>query len=164
MVTGYVAPGGEEAFIDHKLREPAQIWDIVPGTNQESMASTSKFANAGYIIVFDKEEVNVYNASNTRITSTGCATLKGWRDEECRQWLIPLVENVESKIMETILVKAPPSELLSNLPAMKEVVVNVYELKTMPEVTRYCHAAAGFPTKSIWLEGPKQAILCHGLI
>ena len=33
---------------------------------------------------------------------------------------------------------------------------NVYELKTQPELVRYYHAAAGFPTKPLWLKAIKN--------
>ena len=43
------------------------------------LPSTSNFANAGYITVFDKKEVNIYDASNTKKTVTRDAILKGWQ-------------------------------------------------------------------------------------
>ena len=49
----------------------------MPGIMQDSLTSTSKFANAGYITVFEKEEVNIYDASSTNITVTRGAILKG---------------------------------------------------------------------------------------
>ncbi len=33
---------------------------------------------------------------------------------------------------------------------------NVYKLKTQPELVRYYHAAAGFPTKPSWLKAIKN--------
>ena len=66
MATGYVTPGGKDVFIEHELQEPAQTSDIVPGITQDSLASTSKSSDAGYITFFDKEEFNIYGASNTR--------------------------------------------------------------------------------------------------
>ena len=36
-------------------------------------------------------------------------------------------------------------------PPPTEAIFNVYELKKQPEIVRYCHAAAGFPTKPPWL-------------
>ena len=51
-----------------------------------------------------------------------------------RDMVNPLVETARNKNTETVLIKAPPSELLPNIPAMKEAVANVYELKKYPEV------------------------------
>ena len=67
--TAYVIDG-EGAFIEHKLRELAGAWDIAPVITQDSLTSTSKFANARYITAFDKEDGNIYKASNTTITVT----------------------------------------------------------------------------------------------
>jgi hypothetical protein len=37
-----------------------------------------------------------------------------------------------------------------------EAIHSVYELKTQPEIVRYHHAAAGFPTKPTWLKAIKN--------
>jgi hypothetical protein len=37
-----------------------------------------------------------------------------------------------------------------------EAVHSVYELKTQPELVRYLHASAGFPTKPTWLKAIKN--------
>ena len=36
-------------------------------------------------------------------------------------------------------------------PPLPDKINNVYELKTKPELIRYYHAAAGFPTKPSWI-------------
>ena len=36
-------------------------------------------------------------------------------------------------------------------PPKPDSIANVYELKTQPELLRYYHVAAGFPTKPTWL-------------
>ena len=69
---GHTTPDGEKALI-----ELAGAWDIVQVITQDSLTSTSKFANARYITVFDKEEVNIYKASDATITVTRGAILKG---------------------------------------------------------------------------------------
>ena len=56
---------------------------------------------------------------------------------------------------DTVLVKQPPPEHLSNRAPPTEAVHNVYELKKQPEIVRYLHAAAGFPTKATWLRAIK---------
>ena len=50
----------------------------------------------------------------------------------------------------------PPSEYLPNRLAPSEAIHNVYELKTQPELIRYLHAAAGFPTKPTWYKAVKN--------
>ena len=68
MTTGHIMSGREEALMDHKVQEPAWTCDIMPGVTEDSLISTSKFSNAGYITIFDGVEVNIYNASNTKMT------------------------------------------------------------------------------------------------
>ena len=52
---------------------------------------------------------------------------------------------------DTVLVNCPPTEFLPARPPPIGAIHNVYELKTQPELIRYYHAAAGFPTKPTWL-------------
>ncbi len=49
----------------HDVRQPAKDIHIVPSIQSNSLLSTAKFAKAGYITVFDNEEVNIYDAHNT---------------------------------------------------------------------------------------------------
>ncbi len=55
-----------------------------------------------------------------------------------------------------MLCDRPPTEFLPQRPPPPEAVFNVYELKTQPELVRYHHAAAGFPTKPTWLKAIKN--------
>ena len=59
-------------------------------------------------------------------------------------------KNIRNKNTETVLIKAPPTEILPNQPAKKEAVTNVYELKTKSEIIYHYHAMVGFSTKSTW--------------
>jgi hypothetical protein len=43
---------------------------IRPGITQNLLLSTGKFAAANYITIFDKEEVNIYDAKDTIIAVT----------------------------------------------------------------------------------------------
>jgi hypothetical protein len=45
----------------HNVRQPAKEVHIVPSIETHSLLSTVKFTEAGYITVFDKEEVNIYD-------------------------------------------------------------------------------------------------------
>ena len=128
---------------------------IVPGVSTASLISTGKFADANYITVFDQEEVKIYDANNTQVTTTRGAVLKGWK---CKDGLyrIPLVPKVKNVNTDTILCNKPPTELLSHRPPPKNAINNVYELRTQRELVRYYHAAAGFPTKLTWLAAIKN--------
>jgi hypothetical protein len=60
-----------------KLSKPARSIHIVPQV-QNSLLSTSMVVNTDYIAIYDKEEVNFYNAKITKITVSEEAVLKGW--------------------------------------------------------------------------------------
>jgi hypothetical protein len=40
---------------------------IVPGIERDSLLSIPKFADANYVAIFDKDEVNIYDANKTTI-------------------------------------------------------------------------------------------------
>jgi hypothetical protein len=71
--------------LHHKLHEPARSVQIVPQV-QNSLFSTSKVVNADYIAIYDKEEVNFYDAKTTRITVSEEAVLKGWQCPAAGLW------------------------------------------------------------------------------
>ena len=67
-----------------------------------------------------------------------------------------MVDNVTYWNTETVICKAPPTELLPNRPPITEAVHNVYELQTVPERIRYFHACVSFPTKRTWMKAIKK--------
>ena len=161
LPSGQAVTASEVAEYPFQVRHPASEVHITPGVTSNSLMSTNQFAQAGYITVFDKEEVNIYDANDVKITVTRGAILRGWRCEETGLWRIPVCptirsHNVTNLNTQTILVKESPSELLPRRPPPTEAIANVFELKTQPELVRYYHAAAGFPTKPTWLAAIKN--------
>jgi hypothetical protein len=57
---------------------------------------------------------------------------------------------------DTIIVNRPPTEFLPERSPPTDAIHNIYKLKTQPELVRYYHAAAGFPTKPTWLKAIKN--------
>ena len=53
-----------------QVRDPAKQLHITPGITTNLLLSTNKFAEANYITIFDKEEVNIYDANDTVIAVT----------------------------------------------------------------------------------------------
>jgi len=110
--------------------------------------STAKFSDAGYTTIFEGDQVNIYDQHDTVITVSRAAIIRGWREPGTNDlFRIPLVPVIRNNNTETILVKRPPSEYQPAWPPPQEAVFNVYELKTQPDLVRYLHASAGFPTK-----------------
>ena len=137
----------EIAEYPFQVRDPAKQLHIMPGITTNSLLSTSKFAAANYITIFDKEEVRIFDANDTVITVTRGAILCGFKCPTSGLWRIPLVEMVRNNNTDTIIVNRPPTEFLPARPPPTDAIYNVDELKTQPELVRYYHAAAGFPTK-----------------
>ena len=129
---------------------------MLPGLSDISLISTGKLVDLGYVSIFDKDEVNIYDMNNTEITVSWSAILKGWRSEHMYLWRIPLNKGTDKEIAdrntETVLVNRPLTHFLMDHPPPIEAIFNVYELKKQPEVVRYHHAAAGFPSKLTWLK------------
>ena len=163
--TGDIIEATEIMELDLNVREPAKRVDIVPGVTTNNLLSTGKFADAGYITVFDEDEVNIYDAQDTIVTVTRGAVLRGWRDHASGLWRVPIVKNYKDlKIQDyknlntdTVLCKKPPTTFLQNRPHLSEAINNVYELRSTKEKIRYYHAASGFPTKATWLRAIKNS-------
>jgi hypothetical protein len=94
------------------------------------LLSTAKFAEAGYITVFNNKEVNIYDAHNTMYKVSRAAILRGWFDKAAKLWRIPLIPVVLNSNTDTVLVNKPPTEFLPDRPPAIEAIHNVYELKT----------------------------------
>ena len=140
----------------HDIRQPAKEVHIVPSIKTHSLLSTAKFAEAGYITVFDDEEVNIYDAQNTTLKVSRGAIVRGWFDKTANLWRIPLIPVVLNNNTDTVLVNKQPTEFLPGRTPIIEAINNVYELKTQPELVRYLHACAGFPTKPSWIKAIKN--------
>jgi hypothetical protein len=136
----------EIAEYPFKVQGPANKLHIMPGITKNLLLSTGQFAAANYITIFDKEEVNIYNANNTILTVTRGAILCEWWDAATKPWRIPLVAVVRNNNTDTVIVNRPPTEYLPKRPPPTDAIHNIYELKTQPELVRYYHATAGFPT------------------
>jgi hypothetical protein len=154
LPSGDVIPATEMAEYPFDVRAPAI--HITPGVSQHSLLSTGKFAYANYITVFDKEMVNVYDTNDTIFTVSRETILRGFCNPVLNLYQILLVDMVQNNNTNTIIVNYPPTEYLPDRPPPSEAVYNVYELKTQPELVRYHHASAGFPTKPTWLAAIKN--------
>ena len=78
LPTGGVARATNKAKLEHKLRDPARDVDMVPMLAEHTLLSTSKFVDADYVSVYDKDEVNIYDSRTTKINVSEDAVLKGW--------------------------------------------------------------------------------------
>jgi hypothetical protein len=58
---GTASRAGNKARLHYNLREPANDADMVPNLAMNSLLSTSKLADASYVTVFTKDEVQVFD-------------------------------------------------------------------------------------------------------
>ena len=136
------------------VRAQAKEIHMTPGL-ENHLISTNIFVEEDYVQVFDKEQVNIYDANDVEIKTTRGAVLRGWRVPKEGLWRIPLVKGADhssNRNTDTAALSKAPQQILQEMPPpTRDVINNVYELKTKPELVRYYHAAAGFPTKPSWL-------------
>jgi hypothetical protein len=150
MPNGEVEEARDMDKFQHDVRHPAKDVHIVPGIECDSLLSIPKFADVNYVAIFDKDEVNIYDANKTKIIVSCSAILQGW---QCKQTNL---KNVQNNNTDTVLCNRCPTEFLPDRPPPSEAIHNMYELKTQPELVRYYHTAAGFPTKPSWLKTIKN--------
>ena len=144
MPMGHMARADEVRLLQHNLRKPARSVEVVPGIHN-SLLSTGKFADANFISIFDKDEVNIYDANDTVITVSCGSILRGWRDNNIGLWRIPLVQDVTNVTTETTLSNKSPQDILATTPPPPplatnqtgDAINNPYDLKTTPELVRY---------------------------
>ncbi len=101
------------------MREPARSINIVPALVENSLLSINKFAEAGYTIIYDKDEVNFYNARTTKIMVLEEAILTGWQCPHQKMWCVPLLPIVTNLNTNMLLLDHPSG--LDSLNAMYTV-------------------------------------------
>ncbi len=72
-----------------------------------------------HLHIYDKDEVNFYNARTTKITVLEEAILTGWQCPHQKMWRIPLIPIVTDLNMDTLLLDHPSG--LDSLNAMYAV-------------------------------------------
>jgi len=78
MPNGEVEEASDMDELQHNVRHPAKDVHIVPGIERDSLLSIPKFADANYVTIFDKDEVNIYDANKTTTVISRGAILRGW--------------------------------------------------------------------------------------
>jgi hypothetical protein len=143
---------------------------------QHSLLSTSKLVEADYVAIYNKQEVNFYDATTIKIVVLEEAVLKGWRCPVTKLWRVPLVDKPDNLNTDTLQLDHPTQ--LKNLNKLYEVqttqksrlhicallaqtnkeeyVHNVYKLPSIKQTVRYLHTAAGHPTEDTWLKANRR--------
>ena len=144
------------------MRELARTVNIVPSLSNQSLLIGGKFAEAGYVSVCDKYEVNIYDWQTATITVSEEAVLKGWWCPRTKLWRISLQAQVTDLNVHTLLLNGPmvreslnslytvptTASFLAHIKAFNsnqaagETINNVYELPILARAVRYLHTAA----------------------
>jgi hypothetical protein len=116
--------------------------------------STSKLADANYVTVFTKEEVQVFDAEAAKFNVEGQVVMKGWRCPITKLWRVPLTPNLSNINTDTGLMSKRATEIIMKQRSNKnkEHLNSVYELPNTEQVVAWYHAAAGYPTKATWIK------------
>ena len=61
MPNGKVEEASNMDELHHDVRHPAKDIHIVPGIERNSLLSISKFVDANYVVIFDKDKVNIFD-------------------------------------------------------------------------------------------------------
>jgi hypothetical protein len=162
--------------LHHKIRKPARSAHIVPKV-QHSLLSTSKLVEADYVAIYDKQEVNFYDAMTTKImVSEDEAVLKEWQCPVTKLWRVPLVNKPDNLNTDTLLLDHPTQlenrnklyevqttqKIRSHIRALlartnkEEYVHNMYELPSIEQTVQYLHAAAEHQTEDTWLKAIRK--------
>ncbi len=103
MPNGKVEEASNMDEFQHDMCHPAKDVHIMPGIERDSLLSIPKFADANYVAIFDKDEVNIYDANKTTIIISRGALLRGWRCKQTNLWQVPLIKNVQNNNTDTVL-------------------------------------------------------------
>ena len=94
----------------HNVRVTSREVNIFPSLVENSLLSTSKFADAGYTAIYNKNEVNFYDAKTTKITVSADAMLKGWCSPRTNFWRAPLFPIVTNLNTDTLIMDHPSGQ------------------------------------------------------
>jgi hypothetical protein len=159
LPNGAIAPATTRNKLLHNLREPARSVNIVPALVKNSLLSTNKFTEAGHTVIYDKDEVNFYDARTTKIMVSEEAILTGWRCPHQKMWRVPLIPIVTNLNTDMLLLDHPSGldslnaiyavssstvarnhmALHLSKSAQRDHIHNVYELPSVKPTIRYLH-------------------------
>jgi hypothetical protein len=124
--------------LKHNLWHKASKIDIVP-YQHSALISVPKMADADYIVVFDKKEARIYDATTTIISASEDPILAAPRCQDTGLWKLDLDYKVLScKYPDQFITGVNKANAIFNLPNTCQSLL-------------YHHASTGFPPKEIFL-------------
>jgi hypothetical protein len=110
LPSGAIAPATTVNKLHHDVQAPSRDVNIVLSLVGNLLLSTSKFAEAGYTAIYDKDEVNFYDTHTTKTTVLADAVLKGWQYPCMNLWRIPLVPFITNLNTDTLILDHPSGQ------------------------------------------------------
>ncbi len=133
MPNGKVEEASNIDKLHHNVRHPAKDEHIVPGINHNSLLSIPKFVHANYIVIFDNNEINIYDANKTTIIVSCGGILRGWQCRQTNLWQVP----PHQKCQEQQHIHSP----LQSMP---------YRIPTQQTATKQGHPQRVWAQNSTW--------------
>jgi hypothetical protein len=81
---GRRTPASNMCLLHHNIHQPVRDVHIFTNIPTNLLISTAKFAEAGYIMVFNGKEVNVYDASNTKVIGDKASNFERLVGQGCK--------------------------------------------------------------------------------
>ena len=103
--------------------------DFVPKMQGYIPLSQGKFTKEGYVLVYDKEEVIIYEATTTEIENNFKSILKGNLRKNIGVWHIQLKYLLENETTNTLVV---------NRHDFLHAILNTYQLPSTEKVSVTC--------------------------
>jgi hypothetical protein len=116
------------------MSDKAREADVLPGLKR-SLMSNNKISQEGYTTVFHpgEEGVTIHKPGTIKSITSKPPVLQGYKTNKAKLWTVTAGQG-------------PPG---------KEEMNNVYSLLSIPQLVKYLHAAAGFPTGDTWYKAVK---------
>ncbi len=126
-------------LLKNKLREGAREMNVVPGLHS-TLVSIPKFADADYIMVFDKNKANIHDTKTTTITFSADTVIAAPRCKTTGLWKLDLEAGTKATQNKIIV---QPANKTANA---------IFDLPNNQQTMLYYHASAGFSTKESFLD------------
>ena len=77
LADGHPALVTNIAIPEHRVQDPECTVNMIPALDNQSLLIGGKFAEVGYVPVFNEDEVNIYDGRTATITMSENAVMKG---------------------------------------------------------------------------------------
>jgi hypothetical protein len=161
MPNGEVEEASDMDKLQHDVRHPAKDVHIVPGIERDSLLSIPKFTDANYVAIFDKDEVNIYDANKTTIVVSRGAILRGWQCKQTNLWQIPLIKNVTNKNTNTVLcLRSMPDGISTRQTTARRSNPQRVRAKNTARNCAILPRGGGFPNQTVMVQGHQKQTIC----